>query len=115
MPLTIDLASELAEWPDVHFELAASKSPSEGDREQFDQLLSGWYLVGFYGGYGPATLGRGVLHNMTEPSYTKDDQGFSAKWRVDMGSVPDHALDVMIRALEGWSERSLPGAKLTVR
>ena len=118
MPLSVEIASELADWPDVDFVLAASSEPSVYDREQLDRLLIGWYDVGVHGGYGPSDNpnGKGVLHNMTEPSYSDDEDGFRITWRTDMGSAPDRALDVLIRALEGWSEYArLSAARLMVR
>ena len=90
MPLSVEIASELADWPDVDFVLAASSEPSVYDREQLDRLLIGWYDVGVHGGYGPSDNpnGKGLLHNMTEPSYSDDEDGFHvAQSGPDFGTV----------------------------
>jgi hypothetical protein len=116
MPLKIDVG-ELEDWPDVHF-LLVSNSPDSYWREQLDRLLTGWYDVGVHGGYGPADNPhmKGVLHNMSEPSFDDEVNGFRATWRADLGSAPRRALDVLIRALEGWSEYAdLRDGTLTIR
>jgi hypothetical protein len=94
-------------WPDLEFTLRTDSTIDSYERQQLEDLLVGWYTVGVHGGFGSSEVGgRGVLHNMSGPEFADHEKGLTVTWSVDMGSVSDDALDVLLRSLKGWSDHA---------
>ena len=81
------------------FTLFVGRSLNDEERDQLERLLIGWYDVGAYGGY------DGHLHFMAEPGFHNDEEdGPTVEWWVDMGSVGENGVEVLVRALSGFGE-----------
>jgi hypothetical protein len=91
------------------FTIVLEEPLPEGAFDNLRRLLESWYQVGFYGGFG----GTG-FHDMMSLDYDEDD--LMVSWTVDMGDVIDtEAVDVLARALEGFSQPTDDGPLIKLK
>lgn len=99
MSLRLELEGlPLVEAPDRQltytFTVFADPPLDEGHRHELDGLVSAWYRVGFYGGYG-----GGMNQTATKLSFgRKGAEETFTFWVV--GAVTRLAIDVLLRCLE---------------
>lgn len=85
-----------ADWPDLTIAVDFSQPVTDLIVDKFEGLVLSWYDVAVHGGFG------GRVHNMDDTPYLIAADG-AGSWWVDMGSAPKEALDVLIRAIEGFA------------
>lgn len=75
------------------------EDPSQQAFDELLGLLNGWYVVGFYGGYG-----GGGFHYMSDISLVKEKGRPLVRLNIDMGSrFGPQSIEVLRRALVGWA------------
>lgn len=90
------------DWDDFVLTVYFSTQPETDQRREFRELIRSWFIVGQYGG-----LGEPGLSSFQNVRF--DDARESASVRADMiGSDPELALPVLIRALEGYDASTAP-------
>jgi hypothetical protein len=97
-PLEFEFGFDPA-FTDWTFTLSFSPPLSELQRGMLENLLTGWYEVGVWGGFQPSSLS-----NMTDSEIEADAQRTVVRWVVDKGSSDmTEALRVLILCLQSYS------------
>ncbi|GMH34538.1 hypothetical protein BSKO_02372 [Bryopsis sp. KO-2023] len=108
--------------------------PSESDKELFSETLRSWFVVGKLGGYNSSNLQvarnceddisyfeydfedpdenklESFFHEMSDVEFQED----CARFRLDMGTADEMALDCLINMLSSFSEEYLGIKKLFI-
>jgi hypothetical protein len=93
-PFKVKLHS--ANWDALAVSVKFTEALSDGQWEDFEQLVRSWYLTGFWGGY------SGFLHSLQQLSFG----GRSLKCVVDLGSAEVMALHAFLHAVAGFAGES---------
>ena len=91
-------------WEAMAVTVKFQESLSDGQWEDFDALLRGWYLAGFWGAY------SGFLHSLRGLNYG----GRVARCVVDLGSAELMALHNLLHALAGFGGESVEIEKVSL-
>jgi hypothetical protein len=91
------------EWGHLFFQVKFNETLSDGQWEDLASVLRGWFLCGFWGGYG------GYLHSLEELAYG----GRSAKCYLDLGTAEVEAVHTLLRVLVTFHDESTEVEKVT--
>jgi hypothetical protein len=104
MTIPIDQTDRMY-WEGLDFTLSVGSELTDSQRDVLEKIVGAWYVLGGYGAF------TGEFHMISAIGFNANAEGVDVEWRVDMGTAPECALDVLIRALEGFAE--LEGLNVT--
>jgi len=101
-------------WETLAVTLYFTHPLSAPHAEELQRLVVAWYDVGSFGGYGPSTTGKGVLHFMSDVLVKNEEPEPRVEWWVDMGSATKVALSALLLCLQNWSGETEAGLSRVV-
>jgi hypothetical protein len=90
-------------WENLAVTLYFERPLESPQPDELQRLVTAWYDVGSWGGYGRSDAGKGVLHYMSDIVVKNDEPDACVEWWVDMGSASRDAVSALLLCLQNWS------------
>lgn len=100
---------EELDWGGVSLKLKVFGEIPDSMVQEVERFIGAWYIVGFFEGFG------GSLHSLDDLVVGCHTEYQWLRWRVDMGSADDSALNALINGFRGvYKTAHWPQSELSI-